>query len=207
MAQFFSIQDIGAIGPELYLAMFGMILLVLDLVVENKRTLGLVALIGLAFSGLFLLRLRGVEFSAYGGSLVIDHFSAFFRSPHGTTLQHQLGRAAWIASKEGRKIPPGFLPIGVDMAKDNTPGFDLIIFSAIGHGTCGNFRLPLGKFLRRDKRGKPAVRQPRHPPQGGIAAATYPDIDFFCRSRGNGDMLELVICAMVTDVRCSPELA
>jgi NADH-quinone oxidoreductase subunit N len=79
MTQFFNIQDIGAIGPELYLAMFGMILLVLDLVVENKRTLGLVALIGLAFSGLFLMRLRGVEFSAYGGGLVIDHFSAFFK--------------------------------------------------------------------------------------------------------------------------------
>jgi NADH-quinone oxidoreductase subunit N len=79
MAQFFNIQDIGAIGPELYLAMFGMILLVLDLIVENKRTLGFVALIGIAFSGLFLLRLRGVEFSAYGGALFVDHFSAFFK--------------------------------------------------------------------------------------------------------------------------------
>ena len=47
MAQFFSIQDIGAIGPELYLAMFGMILLILDLIVEKKRTLGFVALIGI----------------------------------------------------------------------------------------------------------------------------------------------------------------
>jgi NADH-quinone oxidoreductase subunit N len=79
MAQFFNIQDIGAIGPELYLAMFGMIVLVLDLVVENKRTLGFVALIGIVFSGLFLFRLRDVEFSAYGGALVIDHFSAFFK--------------------------------------------------------------------------------------------------------------------------------
>src|SRR4029078_12121600 len=79
MAQFFSIQDIGAIGPELYLAMFGMILLVLDLIVEKQSTPGFVALIGLAFSGLFLMRLRGVEFSAYGGALVIDHFSVFFK--------------------------------------------------------------------------------------------------------------------------------
>ncbi len=54
MTQFFNIQDIGAIGPELYLAMFGMIVLVLDLVVEKKRTLGFVSLIGIAFSGLFL---------------------------------------------------------------------------------------------------------------------------------------------------------
>src|SRR5205823_12593688 len=42
-------------------------------------TLGVVSLIGLAFSGLFLMRLSGVEFSAYGGSLVVDHFSAFFK--------------------------------------------------------------------------------------------------------------------------------
>jgi NADH-quinone oxidoreductase subunit N len=79
MAQFFNIQDIGAIGPELYLAMFGMILLVLDLVVEQKRTLGVVALIGLGFSGLFLMRLRGVEVSAYGGLLLVDNFAAFFK--------------------------------------------------------------------------------------------------------------------------------
>ncbi len=79
MAQFFSIQDIAAIGPELYLAMFGMILLVLDLIVQQKRTLGIVSLIGLGFSGLFLMRLRGVEFAAYGGVLAVDHFAAFFK--------------------------------------------------------------------------------------------------------------------------------
>jgi NADH-quinone oxidoreductase subunit N len=79
MAPFFNIQDIGAIGPELYLAMFGMILLILDLVVEKKRNLGFVALIGLAFSGMFLLRLWGVQVSAYGGALAIDNFSAFFK--------------------------------------------------------------------------------------------------------------------------------
>lgn len=79
MAAFFNIQDIAAIGPELYLAMFGMIVLVLDLVVQEKRTLGIVALIGLAFSGLFLMRLRGVEVAAYGGMLAVDHFAAFFK--------------------------------------------------------------------------------------------------------------------------------
>ena len=79
MAPFFNIQDIGAIGPEIYLAMFGMIVLILDLVVKEKRTLGIVALIGLGFSGLFLMRLWGVEFAAYGGLLVVDHFAAFFK--------------------------------------------------------------------------------------------------------------------------------
>jgi NADH-quinone oxidoreductase subunit N len=79
MSQFFSIQDIGAIGPELYLAMFGMILLVLDLVVEKKRTLGIISLIGIAFSGLFLMRLQGIEFAAYGGLLLVDSFAWFFK--------------------------------------------------------------------------------------------------------------------------------
>ena len=140
-------------------------------------------------------------------NITLYHLTAFLRSAHGAALQHQLRWTACVASEEGRKISPGFLPIGVDMAKKNTPGFNLVIFPAICHCTCRNFRLPLGKFLGGDKRGKPAVRQPRHPPQGGIAAATYPDIDFFCRSRGNGDMLELVIFAMMTDVGLGPELA
>src|SRR5262245_47824923 len=139
--------------------------------------------------------------------ITLDHLTAFLRSAHSAALQHQLRWTACVASKEGGKISPGLLPISVNMAKENTPSFDLLIFPAIGPGKCHNFRLPLGEFLGGDKRGKPAVRQPRHPPQGGIAAATYPDIDFFCRSRGNGDMLELVIFAMMTDVGLSPELA
>jgi len=49
MGQFFNIQDLGAIGPEVYLAMFGMIVLILDLVVQQKRTLGIISLIGLGF--------------------------------------------------------------------------------------------------------------------------------------------------------------
>src|SRR6266851_3815416 len=140
-------------------------------------------------------------------NITLYHLTAFLRSTHGAALQHQLRGTAGVASEEGRKISPGFLPISVDMAKDNTPGFDLVIFPAIGHCKCRNFRLPLGKFLGGDKRSKPAVRQPRHPPQGRIATAPHPDIDFFCRSGANGDMLELVIFAMMTDVGCGPELA
>src|SRR4029453_18698786 len=140
-------------------------------------------------------------------NITLYYLAAFLRSAHGAALQHQLRWTAYVASEEGRKISPGFLPIGVDMAKKNAPGFDLLIFPAIRHRKCRDLRLPLGKFLRGDKRSKPAVRQPRHPPQGGIAAATYPDINFFWRSRGNGDMLELVIFAMMTDVGLSPELA
>src|SRR5262245_28370088 len=79
MGQFFQIQDLGAIAPELELAMFGMIILIADLLIQEKRKLGTIALIGIAFSGIFLFRLRGVELSAYGGVIAIDAFSAFFK--------------------------------------------------------------------------------------------------------------------------------
>src|SRR5262245_46166987 len=139
-------------------------------------------------------------------NITLYHLTAFLRSAHGAAFQHQFRGTTRVASEESRKIASGFLPIGVDMAKENTPGFDLVIFSAIRRRVCRNFRLALGKFLRRDKRGKPAVCQSRHPPQGGIAAATHPDIDFFCRSGVNSDMLKLVTFAVITDVVFSPEL-
>jgi NADH-quinone oxidoreductase subunit N len=79
MPQFFQMQDLGAIVPELELAVFGMFLLIFDLVVEEKRKLGLIALLGIGFSAFFLFRLRGVEFSAYGGVLSLDPFAIFFK--------------------------------------------------------------------------------------------------------------------------------
>src|SRR5438552_2311078 len=79
MDQFFQMQDLGAIAPELELVAFGMVLLIADLIIEEKRKLGIIALIGIAFSGFFLFRLRAIEFPAYGGVLVVDHFSTFFK--------------------------------------------------------------------------------------------------------------------------------
>src|SRR5438128_2725608 len=79
MSQFFQIQDIGAITPELELVAFGMFLLIFDLLIPDKRKLGLIALGGIAISGLFLFRLRNTDFSAYGGLFVLDHFSMFFK--------------------------------------------------------------------------------------------------------------------------------
>jgi len=80
MPPFFQIQDIGAIVPELELVVFGMFLLIFDLLVEDKRKLGLLALVGIAISGFFLFRLRAVDFSAYGGMLSLDPFSIFFKA-------------------------------------------------------------------------------------------------------------------------------
>src|SRR5262245_23017566 len=79
MGEFFQIQDLGAIAPELELLMFGMIVLIADLLIEDKRKTGIIALIGIAFSGIFLFRLRGVQLEPYGGMLAIDGFSAFFK--------------------------------------------------------------------------------------------------------------------------------
>jgi NADH-quinone oxidoreductase subunit N len=79
MPQFFQMQDIGAIIPELELAVFGMFLLIFDLLIKEKRRLGLIALAGIGISAFFLFRLRGIEFAAYGGSLVLDPFSIFFK--------------------------------------------------------------------------------------------------------------------------------
>ena len=82
MPQFFqsiSIQDIGAIVPELELAVFGMFILIFDLLVAEKRKLGYFALAGIAASAVFLFRLRSVEFSAYGGVLSLDPFAVFFK--------------------------------------------------------------------------------------------------------------------------------
>src|SRR2546427_6958956 len=79
MSQFFQIQDIGAITPELEVVAFGMFLLIFDLLIPDKRKLGLIALAGIAISGLFLSRLRNTDFSAYGGFLALDPFSIFFK--------------------------------------------------------------------------------------------------------------------------------
>jgi NADH-quinone oxidoreductase subunit N len=79
MEQFFQRADIGAIVPELELAVFGMFLLIFDLMVKTKRRLGYIALIGVAVSGAFLFQLRNVQYFAYGGSLVIDPLATLFK--------------------------------------------------------------------------------------------------------------------------------
>jgi NADH-quinone oxidoreductase subunit N len=79
MPQFFQIQDIGAIVPELELAVFGMFLLIFDLMVTNKRRLGYFALAGIAVAAAFLFKLWNVEYYAYGGTLILDPLAVFFK--------------------------------------------------------------------------------------------------------------------------------
>jgi NADH-quinone oxidoreductase subunit N len=76
----FNMTDIGVITPELYLAFFGMLILILDIFKEPARRIGLWSLLAIGASGAFLvLKLRGLEGAAYGGLLIYDEFSWFFR--------------------------------------------------------------------------------------------------------------------------------
>jgi len=81
MDQFFQSSDLGVIGAELELALFGMIVLVFDLLVKNKRVLGYISLVGIAWSGYFLIKLYNVvDAPAYGGVLKLDPFAWFFKA-------------------------------------------------------------------------------------------------------------------------------
>jgi NADH-quinone oxidoreductase subunit N len=79
MDQFFKLQDLGAIAPELELVIWGMGILIADLIVKDKKKLGIAAIVSLVISGVFVVRLQGVDVSAYGGLLVVDPFANFFK--------------------------------------------------------------------------------------------------------------------------------
>ena len=50
MGEFFQLQDLQVIVPELVLTAFGLLLLLLDIFVREKRTLGYMALLALLVS-------------------------------------------------------------------------------------------------------------------------------------------------------------
>ena len=79
MGEFFQIQDLGAIAPELAVTLFGLALLAFDLIIREKRLLGYIALVGLGLSGLFLFLIRELDQPAYGGQLQVDPFAAYFK--------------------------------------------------------------------------------------------------------------------------------
>jgi NADH-quinone oxidoreductase subunit N len=88
MGRFFQPQDLPAIGPELELALFGMIVLVFDLLLQNKRWLGYISLVGIAWSGYFLYKTSSItmqpnfggQLYAYGGQIALDPFAWFFKA-------------------------------------------------------------------------------------------------------------------------------
>src|SRR5438094_635816 len=80
MAQFFQMQDLGAITPELELVAFGMFLLIFDLMVQEKRRLGLIALAGIAISGFFLYGMS-LLYGLSGSTRFVDIAEALSRRP------------------------------------------------------------------------------------------------------------------------------
>jgi len=87
MGRFFQPQDLPAIGPELELALFGMIVLIFDLLLTNKRLLGYISMVGITWSGYFLFKTRAItsepayagQLFAYGGHIALDPFAWFFK--------------------------------------------------------------------------------------------------------------------------------
>lgn len=79
MGEFFKLADLGAIAPELELTAFGLVLLVADLIVTDKRKLGYLSLLGLSISGFLLYRLGDLSTLAYGGQISIDPFASYFK--------------------------------------------------------------------------------------------------------------------------------
>ncbi len=79
MGEFFQLADLGAIAPELALAAFGLVLLVADLIVSDKRKLAHLSLGILAISAFLLFRLGDLSTSAYGGQVSIDPFASYFK--------------------------------------------------------------------------------------------------------------------------------
>ncbi len=79
MGEFFQIQDLGAIAPELAVTLFGLIVLLFDIVIPDKRRLGYIALAGLVIAGVLLYRISSLDVTAYGGQLIVDPFAAYFK--------------------------------------------------------------------------------------------------------------------------------
>ncbi|MBZ5513234.1 MAG: NADH-quinone oxidoreductase subunit N [Acidobacteriia bacterium] len=85
---FFQRADYVAITPEVVLALFGLGILLIDFLIEEKRDKYLnavTALIGLAMAFVQLLRFwRGtllpMPYSGFGGTLVLDSFAIYFQS-------------------------------------------------------------------------------------------------------------------------------
>ena len=82
MSQFFQMQDLAAIVPEGELVVFAMFLLIFDLLIKDKRWIGVIGLIGIAVSTGFLLFKVGfnkIPGCCYGGVLVVDSFATLFK--------------------------------------------------------------------------------------------------------------------------------
>lgn len=72
--------NIDRLGPELVLVLFGIVIILLDLVVRRKAVLAWTGIVGLAVSVLWTISLlvRGRQGTAFDDTLVVDNFAVFF---------------------------------------------------------------------------------------------------------------------------------
>jgi NADH-quinone oxidoreductase subunit N len=72
--------NIQLLSPELCLLVFALAAILLDLFVKRKGVLAVVSIVGLAASaGIALTMWTGKPLQAFGGALVVDQFSIFFK--------------------------------------------------------------------------------------------------------------------------------
>ena len=67
------------LSPELSLCGIALAVVLLDLVIENKKILAGFSVAALAIPIAFIVALWGEQQSTFGGMLVVDEFSLFFK--------------------------------------------------------------------------------------------------------------------------------
>jgi NADH-quinone oxidoreductase subunit N len=66
-------------SPEISLLVMALAVILLDLFIERKRVLGWISAVGLILPFIFTITLWGTNDTAFGGALVVDQFSLFFK--------------------------------------------------------------------------------------------------------------------------------
>ena len=72
-------MNIYLLAPEISLCALAVAVILLDLFVERKWIVGAVSIVGLIVPAVFSIVLWGTNETSFGGALVIDHFSVFFK--------------------------------------------------------------------------------------------------------------------------------
>lgn len=72
-------MDLYLLSPELALTALAILVLVVDLVVRDKRTVAYLSLVGLLVPAALALTLVGRHEESFGGTLIVDPFAVFFK--------------------------------------------------------------------------------------------------------------------------------
>ncbi len=72
-------MNIYLLSPEISLLALALVVILLDLFMDRKWLLGVVSVVGLIVPAAFTVALWGTNQTAFGGALVVDQFSLFFK--------------------------------------------------------------------------------------------------------------------------------